>query len=120
MLSVGMHCRLLGRPGRRALQRFLDHIERHDRVWACRRIDIARHWKQVHPSTRGLLRMTITLDQFNAATRRKMPAFARRAVRTLAWIVESARAAPVRSAAGATQACAGAVLAEAVATRSWR
>ena len=50
MLSVGMHCRLLGRPGRmRALQRFLDHIERHDRVWVCRRIDIARHWKQVHP-----------------------------------------------------------------------
>ena len=50
MLSVGMHCRLLGRPGRmRALQRFLDHIEQHDRVWVCRRIDIARHWKQVHP-----------------------------------------------------------------------
>ncbi|MFT4190645.1 MAG: allantoinase PuuE [Comamonas sp.] len=50
MLSVGMHCRLLGRPGRLlALQRFLDHIARHDRVWVCRRIDIARHWKQVHP-----------------------------------------------------------------------
>ncbi len=50
MLSVGMHCRLLGRPGRfAALQRFLDHIERHDRVWVCRRIDIARHWAQHHP-----------------------------------------------------------------------
>jgi allantoinase len=50
MLSIGMHCRLLGRPGRhRALQRFLDHVEKHDRVWICRRIDIARHWKQVHP-----------------------------------------------------------------------
>jgi putative urate catabolism protein len=50
MMSIGMHCRLLGRPGRiTALQRFLDHIERHDRVWVCRRIDIARHWKQVHP-----------------------------------------------------------------------
>lgn len=50
MLSIGMHCRLLGRPGRmRALQRFLDHLEQHDRVWVCRRIDIARHWKQVHP-----------------------------------------------------------------------
>lgn len=50
MLSVGMHCRLLGRPGRIvALQRFLDHIERHDRVWVCRRIDIARHWRQAHP-----------------------------------------------------------------------
>ena len=50
MLNVGMHCRLLGRPGRMlALQRFLDHIARHDRVWVCRRIDIARHWKQTHP-----------------------------------------------------------------------
>ncbi|MFN0305302.1 MAG: allantoinase PuuE [Burkholderiales bacterium] len=52
MMSIGMHCRLLGRPGRlRALQRFLDHIGRHDRVWVCRRIDIARHWKDVHPAT---------------------------------------------------------------------
>ncbi len=50
MLSVGMHCRLLGRPGRIvALQRFLDHVQRHDRVWICRRIDIARHWKNTHP-----------------------------------------------------------------------
>jgi allantoinase len=50
MMSVGMHCRLLGRPGRlRALQRFLDHVQAHDRVWITRRIDIARHWKQVQP-----------------------------------------------------------------------
>jgi peptidoglycan/xylan/chitin deacetylase (PgdA/CDA1 family) len=50
MMSVGMHSRLLGRPGRhRALQRFLDHIEQHDGVWITRRIDIARHWKQMHP-----------------------------------------------------------------------
>ena len=50
MMSVGMHCRLLGRPGRlRSLQRFLDHVERHDRVWVTRRIDIARHWKNMHP-----------------------------------------------------------------------
>jgi allantoinase len=50
MLSIGMHCRLLGRPGRlRALQKFLDHVQAHDRVWVCRRIDIARHWKQTHP-----------------------------------------------------------------------
>ena len=50
MMSIGMHCRLLGRPGRlRALQRFLDHIEKHDRVWVCRRVDIARHWRMVHP-----------------------------------------------------------------------
>lgn len=50
MLSIGMHCRLLGRPGRIVgLQRFLDHIARHDRVWVCRRIDIANHWRQRHP-----------------------------------------------------------------------
>ncbi len=50
MLSIGMHCRLLGRPGRiRALQKFLDHIQAHDHVWVCRRIDIARHWRAVHP-----------------------------------------------------------------------
>ena len=50
MMSIGMHCRLLGRPGRlRALQRFLDHVEQHDRVWVTRRIDIARHWKSAHP-----------------------------------------------------------------------
>ena len=50
MLSIGMHCRLLGRPGRmRALQRFLDHVQAHDRVWVARRLDIARHWKAVHP-----------------------------------------------------------------------
>jgi len=50
MLSIGMHCRLLGRPGRfLALQRFLDHIEQHDRVWVCRRLDIARHWIVTHP-----------------------------------------------------------------------
>jgi allantoinase len=50
MLSVGMHCRLLGRPGRmRGLQKFLDYIESHDRVWVCRRIDIAKHWLALHP-----------------------------------------------------------------------
>ena len=50
MMSIGMHCRLLGRPGRIvALRKFLDHIEKHDRVWVCKRQDIARHWKQVHP-----------------------------------------------------------------------
>ena len=51
MLSIGMHCRVLGRPGRfRALQRFLDYVQQHDRVWICRRIDIARHWARVHPA----------------------------------------------------------------------
>ncbi|HRH18984.1 MAG TPA: allantoinase PuuE [Aquabacterium sp.] len=50
MMSIGMHCRLLGRPGRfRGLQRFLDHVQAHTDVWVCRRIDIARHWKETHP-----------------------------------------------------------------------
>ncbi len=50
MMSVGMHCRLLGKPARMAgLMKFLDHVEKHDRVWVARRIDIARHWRAVHP-----------------------------------------------------------------------
>lgn len=50
MMSVGMHCRLLGRPGRiLALQKFLDHVQKHDKVWVCKRIDIAHHWKAEHP-----------------------------------------------------------------------
>ncbi len=50
MLSVGLHCRLAGRPGRAAaLERFVDYVAGHDRVWIARRIDIARHWHAVHP-----------------------------------------------------------------------
>jgi allantoinase len=50
MMSIGMHARILGRPGRiRAMKRFLDHIEAHDKVWVARRIDIARHWRQHFP-----------------------------------------------------------------------
>ena len=50
MMSVGMHCRLLGRPGRiGALRRFIDHVAAHEHVWVCRRIDLARHWKAAHP-----------------------------------------------------------------------
>jgi putative urate catabolism protein len=50
MMSVGLHCRLVGRPGRAAaLARFLDYVQQHDRVWLCRRIDIAQHWYQYHP-----------------------------------------------------------------------
>jgi allantoinase len=50
MMSIGMHCRLLGKPGRiGALRRFLDHVQSHERVWICRRLDIAQHWKSVHP-----------------------------------------------------------------------
>ena len=50
MMSVGMHARLLGRPGRIAgLRRFLDHVAGHDRVWVARRVDIARHWRETYP-----------------------------------------------------------------------
>lgn len=50
MMSVGLHCRLAGRPGRAAaLARFLDYVQGHDRVWVARRADIARHWHKVHP-----------------------------------------------------------------------
>lgn len=49
MLSIGMHCRILGRPGRfKALQRFLDYIQTHEKVWICRRGDIAEHWFKHH------------------------------------------------------------------------
>ncbi|MFD3743882.1 allantoinase PuuE [Nocardia sp. NPDC058633] len=51
MLSVGLHCRIAGRPARTAaLERFLDHVLSHDNVWTTRRIDIAEHWRKVHPA----------------------------------------------------------------------
>jgi putative urate catabolism protein len=50
MLSIGLHCRLAGRPGRiEALERFLEHVLRHEHVWIAQRIDIARHWIATHP-----------------------------------------------------------------------
>ncbi|MDI9640084.1 allantoinase PuuE [Geitlerinema splendidum] len=50
MMSVGLHCRLAGRPGRAAaLNRFLDYVQSHEAVWICRRVDIARHWRVHHP-----------------------------------------------------------------------
>jgi chitin deacetylase len=50
MMSVGLHCRLAGRPGRAAaLARFLDYVQSRERVWIARRIDIARHWIEVDP-----------------------------------------------------------------------
>ena len=54
MLSVGLHCRLVGRPGRAAaLARFLDYVRGHDGVWVARRLDIARHWALHHPPAGG-------------------------------------------------------------------
>jgi putative urate catabolism protein len=50
LMNVGLHCRLVGRPGRfAALRRFVDHVQRHDRVWFCRGIDVARHWQARFP-----------------------------------------------------------------------
>jgi putative urate catabolism protein len=50
MMSIGLHCRLAGRPGRfAALERFVDYVQSHRDVWICKRIDIARHWREVHP-----------------------------------------------------------------------
>jgi putative urate catabolism protein len=52
MMSIGLHCRLVGRPGRAAaLARFLDYVQQQDQVWLCRRVDIARHWHEHHPAS---------------------------------------------------------------------
>lgn len=50
MMSIGLHCRIVGRPGRAmALSRFLDYVASHDKAWVARRIDIANHWRERHP-----------------------------------------------------------------------
>ena len=50
LLSIGLHCRIAGRPGRfAALAQFVDYVRRHDAVWIARRIDVARHWLAEHP-----------------------------------------------------------------------
>ncbi len=67
MLSVGLHCRLAGRPGRvMALKRFLEYAAGHDGVWFPRRIDIARHWAAEHASTNGLRPSHMDRDTFVA------------------------------------------------------
>lgn len=49
MMSVGLHCRLVGRPGRiQSLKKFLDYVLKHEDVWICKRIDIAKHWIKNH------------------------------------------------------------------------
>jgi putative urate catabolism protein len=54
MMSVGLHGRLGGRPGRsNAIARFLDYVQKHDDVWVCRRVEIARHWMEHHPFDPG-------------------------------------------------------------------
>ncbi len=50
MMSVGLHCRVVGRPGRfQAVKRFVEYARSHSKVWFARRIDIARHWREIHP-----------------------------------------------------------------------
>lgn len=51
MMNIGLHCRLVGRPGRAlALEKFLDYVKSHDKVWVAKRVEIARHWRKVHPA----------------------------------------------------------------------
>ena len=50
LMSVGLHARITGRPARaHALAAFLDHVGKHDKVWLCRRLDVARHWRMHQP-----------------------------------------------------------------------
>lgn len=50
LMSVGLHARITGRPARaRALAAFLDHVRKHEKVWICRRLDVAQHWRKHHP-----------------------------------------------------------------------
>ena len=45
MMSIGLHCRLIGKPGRiQSLKKFLDYIQKHEDIWVCKRVDIAKHW----------------------------------------------------------------------------
>ncbi|OIQ31405.1 MAG: OHCU decarboxylase [Alphaproteobacteria bacterium MedPE-SWcel] len=68
MMSIGLHCRLIGRPGKiAALKRFIDHIQRHEGVWCPRRIDVAQHWAKTHPHRRRDRPSLMSRDAFVAA-----------------------------------------------------
>jgi OHCU decarboxylase len=65
MMSVGLHCRLIGRPGKLAgLKRFIEHIQGVEGVWCPRRIDIARHWAATHPPETRLRPSRMPKDEF--------------------------------------------------------
>ncbi len=67
MMSVGLHCRLIGRPGKIAgLRRFLDHVAAHDGVWCPTRLEIARHWAETHPPVQAVRPSAMTRDRFVA------------------------------------------------------
>jgi peptidoglycan/xylan/chitin deacetylase (PgdA/CDA1 family) len=56
MMSIGLHCRLAGRPGRAAaVARFLDYVMSHEDAWIATRLDIANHWREHHPADGGVL-----------------------------------------------------------------
>ncbi len=68
MMSVGLHCRLVGRPGRvRALERFLDHVRGHSDVWFATRLQIARHWAETHPPVARVRPSEMALEAFVSA-----------------------------------------------------
>ena len=65
MMSIGLHCRLIGRPGRvQALRRFIDYVQGHEGVWCPRRIDIARHWQATHPPQLKMRPSEMSLERF--------------------------------------------------------
>ncbi|WP_299943578.1 allantoinase PuuE [uncultured Ruegeria sp.] len=65
MLSIGLHCRLIGRPGRvMALKRFLDYARGFSDVWFATRLQIAQHWAQTHPSVARPLPSQMERDEF--------------------------------------------------------
>ena len=77
MLSIGLHCRLVGRPGRAAsLARFLDYVAGHDKVWIATRLDIARHWIAKHPPAGGWKPSQTVARAVRRALRRRLRAFA--------------------------------------------
>ncbi|MBT8473901.1 MAG: allantoinase PuuE [Alphaproteobacteria bacterium] len=68
MMSIGLHCRLVGRPGRIvALRRFIEHVQAHSDVWVARRIEIAEHWARHHPPTEATRPSQMKKDAFVAA-----------------------------------------------------
>nr|WP_175582175.1 allantoinase PuuE [Phaeobacter sp. HF9A] len=68
MMTIGLHCRLVGRPGKMAaLKRFIDHIQRHEGVWCPRRLDIAQHWAETHPHHRRERPSQMTRERFVAS-----------------------------------------------------
>jgi OHCU decarboxylase len=68
MMSIGLHCRLVGRPGRvMALRRFMEYAKSHADVWFAKRIDIARHWQKAHPPAQAIRPSTLSQADFEQA-----------------------------------------------------